>query len=111
MDNISQETIDKIKEIFEGGALPSGVGLQHDFVSKEEMYDQYLKKTDAAHEIVFNITASLLEENDKGETLAPKLVFIKNFFIPVKPQEDIGKFTDTFFKTIEDCIIYGSQKS
>jgi hypothetical protein len=111
MDKINPETIEQIKEFLNNNPSPSGYGLYHDFVSKEQMYDEYLKKTDAAHEIVFHITASLLEENEKGETLAPKLVYTKNFFIPVKPQEDIGKFTDSFFKTIEDCIIYGSQKS
>lgn len=69
------------------------------------------KLIDCSHEIVFTIRASVLEENEKGETIGCKEVCQKDYHIPVPPKKDYNTYMETFFKYLENCITYSAKNS
>lgn len=59
------------------------------------------------HEIVFNITAHVLEENLKGEIVGSKEICAKDYHIPVPFDKDYHNYMNIFFNRLEECIIHG----
>lgn len=62
------------------------------------------KLSNATHEIVFNITANVLEENEKGEKLGSKHICTKYYHIPVPLDGDYKVFMEAFFKFLESSL-------
>jgi hypothetical protein len=62
------------------------------------------KLSDAPHEIVFNITANVLEENEKGEKIRSKHICTKFYHIPVPIDGDYHIFMESFFKFLEEAL-------
>jgi hypothetical protein len=62
------------------------------------------KKISCPHELVFNITAHLMKENEHGKDMSCEQVCGKNFHIPVKDGADPTMFMNTFFKFLENCL-------
>lgn len=56
------------------------------------------------HEIVFNIRARVLEEDDTGQTVGTKSICVKNYHIPVPSDKDYDIYMKTFFDHLEKCI-------
>jgi hypothetical protein len=63
------------------------------------------KLIQCTHEIVFTVTARVLEENLKGEIVGEKEVSIKTYHIPVPIDKDYKNYMTTFFKYLEDKMI------
>jgi hypothetical protein len=63
------------------------------------------KLIQCTHEIVFTVTARVLEENLKGEIIGEKEVCIKTYHIPVPIDKDYNNYMSTFFKYLEDKMI------
>jgi hypothetical protein len=63
------------------------------------------KLIQCTHEIVFTVTARVLEENLKGEIVGEKEVSIKTYHIPVPIDKDYNNYMSTFFKYLEDKMI------
>lgn len=63
------------------------------------------KLIQCTHEIVFTVTARVLEENLKGEIVGEKEVSIKTYHIPVPIDKDYNNYMATFFKYLEDKMI------
>ena len=63
------------------------------------------KLIQCTHEIVFTVTARVLEENLKGEIIGEKEVSIKTYHIPVPIDKDYNNYMSTFFKYLEDKMI------
>ena len=63
------------------------------------------KLIQCTHEIVFTVTARVLEENLKGEIVGEKEVSIKTYHIPVPIDKDYSSYMSTFFKYLEDKMI------
>lgn len=62
-------------------------------------------------EIVFDITAKVLSENEKGETVNTKEIMTKKFHIPVPIDKDHNKFMNVFFKHIEEALLDSTKKA
>ena len=92
MDSIE---LDKIKALY-------GQGI-HSIDDSEKNK----KLTNSIHEIVFTITAKVMEENLKGEIVGEKEISVKNYHIPVPIDKDYKNYMSTFFKYLEDKIIDG----
>lgn len=59
------------------------------------------------HEIVFTITARVMEENMKGEVVGDKDISIRHYHIPVPIDKDYKVYVATFFKYIESKMLDG----
>ena len=69
------------------------------------------KLSDAPHEIVFNITANVLEENEKGEKTRSKHICTKYYHIPVPVDGDYHVFMEAFFKFLEESLSSAASKT
>ena len=69
------------------------------------------KLTDSPHEIMFEVTAYVMEENNKGESIGTKEISTKQYHVPVPIGKDYNMFMGIFFKHIEDCLLYSIDKA
>lgn len=72
-----------------------------------EIFEEQKKVTDTAHEIVFKLTANVLEQNEKGEYTKSKGMFEQNYHIPVPIGTVAKDYVDAFFDFIKQQIIDG----
>jgi hypothetical protein len=76
-----------------------------------EMFEGHSKKISCKHEIVFNITATVLSEDDKGEDAGYEEICTKHYHIPVKDGADYKQFMDSFFQFLEGCLSSSAKKT
>lgn len=62
------------------------------------------KISNATYEIVFDITANVLEENEKGEKIRSQEICTKYYHIPVPLDGDYKVFMEAFFKFLENAL-------
>lgn len=76
-------------------------------------YDSFFidetKLSDCKFELVFNITASLLEQDNTGNLLNTKNMYSQNYHIPIPDEKNHKIFLDTFFKYLETHILESSK--
>lgn len=70
----------------------------------QNIVDEYQKLTDAPMEIIFNITANAVEQNDKAENIGSKQICTKYYHIPVPSGSDYNVFMSTFFDFLENNL-------
>lgn len=70
-----------------------------------EIFEDQQKLTDTAHEIVFKITANVLEQNEKGEYVKSKGMFEQNYHIPIPVGSLCTDYVDAFFDFIKKQMI------
>lgn len=76
-----------------------------------ELFEGKQKKIACPYELVFNISAYLMEENESGEDMSSKQVCGKNYHIPVKDGADPQIFMDAFFSYLENCLTESAKLS
>ncbi len=69
-----------------------------------DLFEGKQKKINCPYELVFNITAYLMKENENGEDMSAEQISGKNFHIPVKDGADPKLFMNTFFEFLENCL-------
>lgn len=69
-----------------------------------EEYTNLKKLTDAPHEIIFDVTATVMEENNKGEIIGTKEISTQRYHIPVPINQNYEVFMKTFFHHIHECL-------
>jgi hypothetical protein len=62
------------------------------------------KLVECRHEIVFNITANVMEEDDEGTVIGTVNICRKDYHIPVPANKDYNVYMSAFFKYLEECI-------
>ena len=79
----------------------------------QEIMDHTEKKklTNSPHEIIFDVTATVMEENDKGEMIGTKELCTKQFHIPVPVDQKYEIFMQTFFMHIEESLLNATNKA
>jgi hypothetical protein len=75
------------------------------------LFEDNTKLISCRHEIIFNINANVLEENELGETVGSKAICTKNYHIPVPSDKDYNEYMDSFFSFLENCISQAAIKS
>ena len=105
---LQPETLEQLKDLI--GAIENTV-VQKPYTEFQEIadYNSTTKLTNSPHEIVFDITASVFEENLKGELIGTKEICTKKFHIPVPIDKEYELFMKTFFTHIEKCILASTQ--
>lgn len=68
------------------------------------LFQDQQKKIECTYEIIFNITARVLEENEAGQDISCKEVMTRNYHIPVKDKVEYKPFMDAFFSFLENCL-------
>jgi len=91
--------IDNIKEDNDKNFANFDMSYQY-----SDIFEGKQKKIDCTYELIFNITAHLMKQNDNGEDMSAEQVCAKNYHIPVKEGSDTKIFMDTFFKFLENCL-------
>mgnify|MGYP006286865319 CR=1 FL=1 len=66
--------------------------------------DEQHKLIRCPHEIIFNITANVLMENDKGEKTGSREICNKNYHIPVPIDRDYKEYMNAFFEHLEKAL-------
>lgn len=87
--------------------LDTGKGTVEEILNRQSPVDEHNleKLISCPHELVFNVKAHVLEENEKGEVIGTKEIMVKNYHIPVPPGIEYNKYMDSFFKFLENCIL------
>lgn len=63
------------------------------------------------HEIIFTITAKVIEENLKGEKVGDKEICVRNYHIPVPIDKEYKDYMATFFNYLQENILAGIEKA
>jgi hypothetical protein len=99
-----RSAMDKLIQELESGDLK----IDND---NDELNDSPKKLLDCPHEIVFNVTANVLSQNEKGEHTSTKEICTKNYHIPVPIGKDYDSFMQTFFQHVERSLESSYQKT
>lgn len=75
----------------------------------QSIFEGQQKKIQCAHEIIFNITARVMSEDDNGNDKECTEILTKNYHIPVKEKAEYKQFIDAFFKHLEGCMIQSAK--
>lgn len=70
----------------------------------DSLFEGQNKKIQCAHEIVFNISARVLSEDENGNDNECKEILTRNYHIPVKDKAEYKQFIDAFFQYLENCL-------
>jgi hypothetical protein len=96
---ISEEDKQKILEAIEA------IQKQHDSASLANNISMSSDKLiDCRHEIVIQVVAKILEEDQTGMTIGAKEICQKNYHIPVPANRDYNEYTKGFFDFLENCM-------
>jgi len=111
IEKLTPEQEEQIKQLRE--ALEKQINQDSQFQYQElaDLASDNQKVTTTPHEIVFDITATVLSENEKGEAVATKEIMTKKFHIPVPIDKDYNKFMGVFFGHLEGAILESTQKA
>lgn len=77
----------------------------------QNLSDEPEKLSLSPYEIVFNVTANVLQENEKGEKLRSKHISTKFYHIPVPVDGDYNVFMESFFKFLEENLASAANKA
>jgi hypothetical protein len=98
-ENIDNIDLDKVKTLYNQDIDQSIYGYDEPNKTK--------KLIQSPHEIIFTITAKVIEENLKGEISGEKEICIKNYHIPVPIDKNYKNYMQTFFGYLEENILSG----
>lgn len=85
--------------------------LQKNYNNEVPDLDRPKKLISCPHEIIFDIKATVMEENEKGEIVGCKEICRKDYHIPVPPKKDYNLYMESFFEHLEKCIISSAKHS
>jgi hypothetical protein len=110
LPNIDPETMQKLHEYLQNLSPPSGEDpslFYDDLKDPSEFDDPNIPKKliECAHEIIFNITAHVMAEDEKGEITSSVEICTKNYHIPVPFNKDYKSYMSVFFDHLENSII------
>lgn len=63
------------------------------------------------YEIIFNINARVMEEDETGNPIATTAICTKNYHIPVPSDKDYDVFMEAFFEHLESCLANATKSS
>ena len=113
VEKLTPEQEEQIKQLREA--------LEKQISQEQSAKPQYQELADLAsgpqkvattpHEIVFDITATVLSENEKGEAVGTKEIMTKKFHIPVPIDKEYNKFMGVFFGHLEEALLESTKKA
>jgi hypothetical protein len=109
--NIDQETLQKLHEYLQNLPPPSGEDSSFSYFDNLKDPSEFddpntpKKLIECAHEIIFNITAHVMTEDEKGEVTSSVEICTKNYHIPVPFNKDYKSYMSVFFDHLENSII------
>lgn len=84
---------------------PKDAGNIEDISTRySSLLDGNAKKISCPYEIIFNITASVMNEDSEGNDIGCQEMMVKNYHIPVKEGADHNQFIEAFFGFLEKCL-------
>lgn len=96
-----QEMLSKLYELYDDSLAVS---------QKEELNGENKKLIECPHEIIFKITANVLEENKDGQLVSSKEICTKDYHIPVPADKDYKEYMDIFFDFLENGLASSADK-
>lgn len=104
-DNQSEENDQKTKEEL----YKNYQALFNQFSGQAQTLDPNLisgkkKLVSCRHEIIFNINARVLEEDEAGNPVSTTAIATKNYHIPVPSDKDYNIYMKSFFEYLESCL-------
>jgi hypothetical protein len=73
------------------------------------IFEGQQKKIQCTRELVFNVAAKVMTEDDEGKDIACEEIVVKNFHIPVPENVEYKYFMDAFFTFLENCLSNSAQ--
>lgn len=92
------EALEAIKKQFSGPELS-------EYLAKDNA-----KLIECRHEIIISVMASVLEEDEMGNTVGAKEVSKQNYHIPVPSNQDYNEYLKGFFDFLEGCLSSSAEK-
>jgi hypothetical protein len=74
------------------------------FEGESSFFPEDTKLIDCPHEIVFSITANVLEQNEEGQTIGSKELCVRTYHIPIPAEKDYKEYMDAFFGFFEKTL-------
>lgn len=99
-DSDLQDILNKLYELYDDTS----------FTTREDLPGKTTKLMDCPHEIVFKITASVLEEDKEGQLVSSKEVCTKDYHIPVPIDKDYKEYMKIFFNFLENGLASSADK-
>lgn len=99
-DKDFQDILNKLYELYDDSlSLP-----------KEDLDGEAKKLIECPHEIVFKVTANVLEENKDGQLVSSKEICTKNYHVPVPSDKDYKEYMTIFFDFLENGLASSADK-
>ena len=91
-----QEMLNKLYELYDDSLAVE---------QKEELNGENKKLIECPHEIIFKVTANVLEENKDGQLVSSKEICTKDYHIPVPADKDYKEYMNIFFEFLVLLLI------
>jgi hypothetical protein len=111
IEKIRENIIDSLKDVDVNNPTELLDYLQKNYVNSVPDLEKPQKLIDCPYEIIFDIKATVMEENEKGEIVGCKEICKKDYHIPVPPKKDYNIYMQSFFEHLEKCIISSAKHS
>jgi hypothetical protein len=99
-DSDFQDILNKLYELYDDTS----------FAAKEDLTGEAKKLIDCPHEIIFKVTANVLEENKEGQLVSSKEICTKDYHIPVPADKDYKEYMNIFFDFLENGLASSADK-
>lgn len=96
-----QEMLNKLYELYDDSLAVE---------QKEELNGENKKLIECPHEIIFKVTANVLEENKDGQLVSSKEICTKDYHIPVPADKDYKEYMNIFFEFLENGLASSADK-
>jgi hypothetical protein len=98
--NLQQQLVDYIQNLSDN-ELKSII----DFKNETQPEKEIDKVFHSAHEIIFNVTATVMIQNEKQEITGAREICNKLYHIPVPIDKNYKEYMDVFFAYLEEKIV------
>lgn len=77
----------------------------------DPLFQDKKKRIECKHEIIFNITARVMEEDETGQDISCREILTRNYHIPVKEKTDYQEFLHIFLSFFEKCLASSAKEA
>jgi hypothetical protein len=78
--------------------------IKHRFETQLNLFPESTKLISCAHEIVFSVTANVLEENKEGQNIGSVELLSQTYHMPVPEEKNYVGFVDAFMEFFEKTM-------
>lgn len=105
-EKIEKEVLDNLKNVLPQDNIDS---IRNAFESQLNLFPENTKLISCKREIVFSITANVLEEDEQGKNMGSVEIVTQTYHMPVPEDKDYNDFMKAFVGFFEKTMIESHQ--